>query len=114
MIVGVGVDIVDIKRIADLFSDAFLQRILTMNERELMRDMVIQRQIEFVAGRFAAKEAIIKALPIKLHLSDVEVLYNEHGAPSCMLEGYTLLVSIAHEHDKAIAYALALKEENHD
>ena len=62
---------------------------------------------EWLAGRFAAKEAVIKAMHgIKeLTLLDVEILADAQGAPYCSLPG--VQVSIAHEREYAIAYALA-------
>lgn len=114
MILGIGVDIVDIERIEHCMNERFLARILTKNEQELMKNYAQERQVEFVAGRFAAKEAIIKALSNQCFLSmqEIEILHNGKGAPTCYIEGVNLLISIAHEKKTAIAYALA-QEINH-
>ena len=63
MIVGVGVDIVDISRIQklfDRFGDRFLQRVFT--EKESAYAMGGANTAERLAGRFAVKESVMKAL----------------------------------------------------
>ena len=89
MIIGVGIDLVDIERIQKLLQDQnslFLSRLLTVKELEqLSKYNTIHRKSEWVAGRFAAKEALFKALGTGVGGSpgmlDVEVLANETGRP---------------------------------
>ncbi len=74
MIVGVGVDVVRIERI----DERIAERILTEDE------MRISRSIEFIAGRFALKEAFFKAIGTGLRgfsFKDVEFLKDELGKP---------------------------------
>ena len=63
MIIGHGVDLIDIRRIdrtIDRFGERFIKRIFTKNER--IRSDKKQKRIESYAKRFAAKEACSKAL----------------------------------------------------
>lgn len=108
MIVGIGCDIVEISRLR-VHQDMLATKILTKKEYKQYSLYQKDRQIEFLAGRFAAKEAIIKALNEPKLLSDIEVLNNECGKPFCMTENYTIHISISHEKNYAIAYALCEK-----
>ncbi|MDH4619553.1 holo-ACP synthase [Brevibacillus sp. AY1] len=87
MIVGIGIDLVEIERIAALMKrqSRALDRMLTIQERSLLEGKSEGRQIEFVAGRFAAKEAASKALGTGIgtviSFLDMEVLPNESGKP---------------------------------
>lgn len=101
MIVGIGCDIVDRNRITLEIGE----RILSDKEKELMVSFNDFRKLEFIAGRFCAKEAIIKALNKKALLSDIEVLYKD-DKPYCEYESYKISVSISHEKEYAIAFAL--------
>ena len=108
MIVGVGCDIVEIQRLSK-HQEKLASRILTKNEYRLYQQYDVNRQLEFLAGRFAAKEAIIKALDQPKLLSDIEVLNNDGGKPQCQLGNYTIHVSISHEKQYAMAYAICEK-----
>lgn len=92
MILGIGTDIVTIARIAqsiERFGDSFLQKILTPNELAQMPTQNKKRQAEWVAGRFACKEACVKALGtgfsegIAPH--HIEILRDEGKAPTMTL-----------------------------
>ena len=108
MIIGIGCDIVEISRLAHR-QEGLAKKILTVKEYQLYLSYRKSRQLEFLAGRFAAKEAIIKALNEPKLLSDIEVLNNECGKPVCKLNDYTIHISIAHETNLAIAYAICEK-----
>lgn len=113
MIIGVGCDIVKIERIRKAMERESFLRILTERERVLYEGLSTNRQSEWLAGRFAAKEAIYKAIHT-IHpcvLSDIEVLTSECGAPYCTLTLCDIHLSISHETDYAIAYAIAEKKE---
>lgn len=99
----IGCDIVENKRLVDK-NDTFLNHVLTEKEKELYNQ---RNKVEFLAGRFAAKEAIMKALPnIKeLKFTDIEVLNYEDGKPYCNIEGIED-ISISHEKEYTIAVAL--------
>ena len=86
MIVGHGIDLQEIDAIEAVYKKRphFAQKVLTPAELERFEDLKGRRQIEFLAGRWAAKEAYAKALgtgigPVGFH--DLEVLNDEKGAP---------------------------------
>lgn len=92
MIVGLGIDVVEIDRIRALYqrhSDRFVGRILTNAEREYV--LRHRDPTERLAGRWAAKEAAFKALGTGLdkglRWQDVEVLPNADGKPELTFHG---------------------------
>ncbi len=108
MIKGIGTDVVAINRIS--LEDAFVKRILTTKEIQLITEMTNQtRKQEFLAGRFAAKEALMKALGTGIGPSsfqDFTILPDALGQPFCELPGYIVHLSIAHDAGVAIAFAV--------
>lgn len=106
MITGIGCDIVAIDRFKDK-PKQLAERILTIQEQVLYATLSEGRKPEWLAGRFAAKEAIVKAIDHKLPITQIAVLSTDDGKPICEIAGYSILVSISHEHDYAIAYAIA-------
>jgi holo-[acyl-carrier protein] synthase len=65
MILGTGIDLVDIRRIEAVLSrqgERFVRRILTPAERDTYQTYTGQRQLQYLAGRFAIKEAVAKAI----------------------------------------------------
>ena len=112
MLLGVGCDIVEITRIEQAMKKESFLRILSEKEFALFDALPMKRRTEWLAGRFAAKEAVIKAVhkEIALVLSAVEILTDSSNAPTCHIAGLQIEVSIAHENKYAIAYAAAMKE----
>ena len=124
-IVGIGTDIVECLRIGRMIEqhgELFLTRIFT--EREIRYCQERKRSVEHFAGRWAAKEAVFKALGIGwrrgLTFTDVEVRNEAGGKPQVLLCGAAkdaaqtqrvgdILVSIAHCRAYATAYALAMR-----
>ena len=123
MIIGIGIDMVDkrrMKQTLDRLGDRFLRRILT--EREILQVPEGNRKAEYVAGRFAAKEAFAKATGFgfgkRLSWLDIEVLREDSGKPTlvigdhwldCSDFGKGLLkvhLSISHEKNYAIAQVI--------
>lgn len=98
----IGCDIVENKRLIDK-SDKFIDMVLTEKEKKLYE----QKGIEFLAGRFAAKEAIMKCLPDieKYRFTDIEVLNDEKGKPYTNIKEIED-ISISHEKEYTIAVAL--------
>ena len=95
MIVGIGVDIVEVERISralDRHGDRFVRRVFTASEAEYCRRCVHPEQR--FATRFAAKEAALKALGTGwaqgLEFLQVEVSNNELGAPAVTFTGKAL------------------------
>ena len=119
MILGVGVDIVAISRIERLIEKPrFLERLFTEKERERFEHIGYIPQT--IAGVFAAKEAVSKALGTGFSgfgMRDIEILPDEYGAPHASLYGGALArfshiggaaihLSISHERTHAIAMAV--------
>ena len=100
MVKGIGVDIVDIKRIELKIKD----KVLSNEEMILFDNMSDIRKKEFLAGRFAIKEALFKA-GIKDYFSSLNIKYNEDN--SIYLENYpNVKISISHEREYAIGFAI--------
>ncbi len=87
LIKGIGLDITELDRIEKLVKrqPSFVTRILTKNEKVSYDKLQGKRQIEFLAGRFSAKEAYSKALGTgigkDLSFQDIEVLNEHSGKP---------------------------------
>lgn len=112
MIKGIGIDLIELDRIKESMEKQkrFVDRILTLNEKEVFDKLENdRRKIEFLAGRFAAKEAFAKATGKgigRLSFKHIEVLRDEKGAPSLKAEGYetnNVFISITHSRDYAVA-----------
>ena len=112
---GVGVDVVDLARFEDT-----LERTPEMRSR-LFTDAEAKLSLESMAGRFAAKEAFVKALkaPAGMSWQDIEVVTDPQGAPSFALHGAAearakeLGIVAAHlsiSHDTSVATAFVVAE----
>lgn len=95
MIIGIGTDICDIRRIENSiqkFGDRFKSRIFTEGERQYCDEK--SGAASYYAKRFAAKEAVAKALAGQttgsLSWHDVEVIKDPSGRPTAMLHGGAL------------------------
>ena len=92
-ITGLGMDAVELSRIEKIVAEpkTFLQKVLTPAELEKYNSLPTKRKVEFLAGRFAAKEAYAKALGtgIGQHVSfqDIEVLMMHLGNQSLCANG---------------------------
>ncbi|EPY2281908.1 holo-ACP synthase [Clostridium sporogenes] len=121
MIYGIGTDITEIRRIQKAITrnKNFTNKLFTKDEMDLWEKKNFK--IEFIAGRFAAKEAISKALGTGIRdfsFKDIEIINNELGKPQVILKpkaediitkiskSYKIHLSISHEKEYAIAYAL--------
>jgi holo-[acyl-carrier protein] synthase len=113
-VVGVGVDVVDIARFEQALerTPGMRERVFTLSERQL--------PLPSLAARFAAKEALAKALgaPGGLAWHDAEVVSDERGRPSLVVRGTvadaagdagvaTWHVSLSHDGGNAIAVVIA-------
>jgi holo-[acyl-carrier protein] synthase len=120
MILGVGIDAVNIERFTRWKNNPSLfQRFFHPHELETARKRG-SMEIHSLAARFAAKEAFGKALGTGLSgfsLKECAVLNNERGKPDLVLHGRakkafeamggeTLFVALTHEHDYAIAVVI--------
>ena len=93
MIRGIGTDLLDKKRIENLFllyGEKFINKILSEREKEELQQKKNQdKQISYLSNNFACKEAFLKALGLGFSegfsFKDIEVLRNRKGAPSLQL-----------------------------
>ena len=122
---GLGIDIVEIERVRGLYERypaRFLERVHTPSERD--RAHAMRDPTSFLAGRFAAKEAVLKVLGTGLtggiSWQDIHVIREPSGAPRVYLSGKAyaraeaiglglVLVSISHGRDHAVAQALGFR-----
>ncbi|WP_300257660.1 holo-ACP synthase [Clostridium sp.] len=124
MIIGIGVDIIEIERVKQAIQNNknFISKLFTKKEI----DYFINRNMnsEVIAGNFAAKEAISKALGTGIRgfsFKDIEILRNELGKPDVILHNGAKLIgnklignnnslkihlSISHNNSNAIAYSI--------
>lgn len=92
MVLGIGIDIIEIDRIKqsiDKYGDAFLNKIYT--ETEINYSLVKKNKYQHLAARFAAKEAIYKALSSDTDYiyswQDIEIYNESNGLPRVQLSG---------------------------
>jgi holo-[acyl-carrier protein] synthase len=119
VIVGIGIDIIEVKRIREVLlrTPRFAERVFTRAEREYC-DLRGAVSAQHYAARFAAKEAALKALQTGwrggISWQDVEVATRESGAPYLIFSGHVLTLfkefratathlSISHTSEHAIA-----------
>lgn len=116
MIKGIGIDITELNRIEALIhrKPAFINRILTQKERESFLRLSDKRRIEFLAGRFAAKEAFSKAMGTgiggKLSFLDIEIEKESSGKP-IIVKPINTGVHLSITHSKEYAFAQVIIEE---
>ncbi len=122
MIVSIGIDIIEVQRIRETVgrSPRFVERVFTDRERQYCESRGVAAAQHY-AARFAAKEAVLKALQTGwsggIAWRDVEVSSKESGAPFITLSGValklfqqlganTIHLSISHTTDNAIAQVI--------
>jgi holo-[acyl-carrier protein] synthase len=122
LIIGMGVDIVEVDRIQAAIKrhgEAFLRRVFTTQEREYCERY--KKKYERYAGRFAAKEAAMKALGTGwrrgVRWADLEVVREKSGRPTLALSGEAgkiaqqlgvkhIALSITHTESQALAQVI--------
>lgn len=127
MIVGIGTDITSVKRIArvyEKYTERFVKRILTSKEIDSYNKRV--NKVHYLAKRFAAKEAVAKALGTGIKRGvfwrNIAVLNQISGAPFIVLYDEALTrykqlgaksshISISDEEEYAIAFVVLSSEE---
>lgn len=114
MISGIGLDLVGLKKIEKIIkrSDKFPKRILSERELEIFESLSETRKIEYLAGRFAAKEAFAKARGTGIRegcaFHHIEIINDEFGKPIIYFHGAEVngFVSITHTADMAAAQVI--------
>ncbi len=128
MLVGTGIDLVEIKRFEDIlkrYGEKFLSRIYTEGERNYCRER--RNHHEHLAARFCAKEAVRKAFgnhSSSLRWLEIEVKNDTRGKPLINLTGQAralavsleireILVTISHSRRYAVAQAILISSSTH-
>ena len=124
-IIGLGTDIVNINRIKKIYSkygNHFLDKILTKSEKNIENQSTKSKNIETIAKRFAAKEAISKAIGYGfskgIHFKNIEIYNDKNGKPYANVNGkakkmlskiskkYNIFLSLSDDKPWAVATAL--------
>lgn len=123
MIIGIGVDIIEISRIKasiDRYGDSFVRKLFTENEIRYCSSRAFPTQ--HYAARFAAKEAFAKAVSTgwsgDFEWKNVEVKNDAIGKPSFelygktaeVLEGSAVFLSMSHSDDSVVAFVVIEKK----
>lgn len=126
-VVGIGTDIVECLRIAQMIErhgELFIRRVYTDSEIQYCQSR--RQATQHFAGRWAAKEAVLKALGTGwrrgISWRDIEIRHDPMGKPVVTLRGGArdvveqqgigeMLISISHCRSHATAYALAMAAE---
>lgn len=108
MILGVGIDMVNVKRIAEKKNIDFINRLLTSSELKKYHTIKEpQNENMFLAVRWALKEAIYKSLKTKQLFSDLDIK-KINGLYECQIdENITLHLSVSYENEMVIAICVA-------
>lgn len=116
MIVGIGVDLVELYRMEKIIKESprFVKKVLTPDEYRCFEQKKGRHQVEYLAGRFAAKEAFSKAWGTgigKLTFQDIEVLNEANGRPYVAASPHVgrVHISLSHSETQAIAYVILEK-----
>ncbi len=121
-VIGIGIDLEEIERVAKVFATPrALTRVFTPHEIAYCQPK--RNRFQHLAARFAAKEALFKALGTGLsgglHWTDAEVRNEPSGKPYVVLSGaakefadrlgvHTILISLSHSRQYAIAQVMLL------
>lgn len=122
--IKIGTDICSVNRIAAVYQrqrERFLRRILCPSEQALAVEMAEPRLFSFLSGRFAGKEAIVKALGTgigQVSWVEVSILPLASGQPSIQLRGEAARIaaqlgllhwqiSLSHDGGFALAFVIA-------
>jgi holo-[acyl-carrier protein] synthase len=123
-ILGIGVDVVDVKRMktaVDAWGPALIKKMFTDTEVAYCKSK--KKPHEHFAARFAAKEAVSKAMETgwsgQFRWRDVEVVNEASGAPKVVLHDYVasqlaeckVHVSLSHTENTVVAFAIIEKKE---
>lgn len=126
MIIGVGIDIIEIGRVAQAIRrEAFLSRVFTDRERDYCDGRGAQRAASY-AARWAGKEAVLKAFGTGLiggNLQNIDIINDALGCPWVELSGYfadlaeqrgitQIHLSLTHAREYAAAQAILWRSES--
>ena len=118
MILGIGTDIIEIERVKkaiERWGDNFLDHVFLKEEIEYAKKN--KNPIQHFAARFAAKEAVFKAIgnDPTINWKDILILNDSHGTPYCVFKKngfkHKILISLSHAQNYAVASAIVTTDE---
>jgi len=117
MILGIGIDLVEISRIKTKLNEKFINRVLSVEELEFYNSITnLDRKLTYLAGRFSSKEAIFKAISkadMKTNYKDFSILNDDFGKPYVKTNHFKdneiIHISITHTKKLAISYVMIEK-----
>jgi holo-[acyl-carrier protein] synthase len=129
MIIGTGIDVVEVSRIKeamDMWDKKFLDRVFT--KRELSYASRRKFSHENLAARFACKEAVLKAFGdtrVGIRLKNIEILNDSKGKPEVILHNEakkfgdkhqldSIIISMSHTSNYAVSNAILWRNESED
>ncbi len=120
-IYGIGIDLTEKKRVNYLFQrygDQFVKRILTREENDYFHQFkVLAKQIEFLGGRFSAKESYSKALGTGLGVlsfQDIAILNKPNGKPYFLYHPFKGKGFITISHSKELVITEVILEDKNE
>ncbi len=124
MVFGIGIDIIEIDRVknsVEKYGDHFLKKVYTVTELDYCLSK--QNKYQHLAARFAAKEAVFKALTTgwskDVGWQDIEIYNEPNGLPlvnlkgdleSFLTDGKSLKISMSHSRDYVACVAIIFRE----
>ena len=123
MIAGIGIDMIEVERVAEKIGKNSGFRELVFSPREIAYCELKTNKYEHYAARFAAKEAFLKAAGTgwinELNLFEIEIVNDETGKPAIILSGITAQaielkrftqIAVSLSHLKSVASAIVIIE----
>lgn len=116
--INIGVDLIDNSRFESMINDdKKVKRILSEFEQIIYSEITSdKRKIEYLASRFSAKEAVIKAINkenLSFSYSDISILNDKKGAPYVVFNfevDFEVLISISHTDTNSVCFAILKKK----
>ena len=112
-IIGIGIDIIDVKRFEKMKYEEnkqFYSKIFS--DEEIQYCLKFKNPYERFAGKFALKEAVIKSIPEKIMMNEIDT-YHENSIPQIKIKRIkkkiVFFASITHEKKNSVAVVIALK-----
>ncbi|WP_125574080.1 holo-ACP synthase [Levilactobacillus huananensis] len=116
MIYGIGIDITDLDRVAKVVAKQpkFLEKVLTPNEMTDYRQLSQRRAVEFIGGRWSAKESYSKAMGTGIGsavgFQDVEIRDNAQGQPVITRQPFEGIAHVSISHTDSVVMTEVILE----
>jgi holo-[acyl-carrier protein] synthase len=108
MVATLGIDVEEVARFKELYQDDHFLRLI-FTEKEISYCKQKKEPYVSFAGKFCAKEAVVKAFPCTIAMKDIEIVNNESGRPEVFIKGERkpeIQCSISHTVNTAVACVL--------